>query len=322
MNRRTLLAALLGGVCLNLASTGARAGTTPAAVPRRVIVLDWGLAELTLALGVVPVGMANTPGFRRNFAACPVPDSVVDLGLMFQPNMELMLALKPDLIVITPAHASMRGSLERLAPTVTLGQFHASPTPYTDACAETLRLGRMLGHEAQAEAAVAQSRGAVAAARARLEALPAYANGGAPVYLTRFVDESRLRVFGTHSLFGELVAQLGLRNAWSRADRASAAMIGFDALDADPRATLVYVKPLPAMTASMMQTSRVWQAMPFARAGRMTGMAEVSPEGGILSAAYFARSLVEALAALPAGSSAVTSAVSSVASSARLREAA
>ena len=300
MKRRTLLAALWGGVCLNAVSRGARAR---AAVPRRVIVLDWGLAELTLALGVVPVGMANTPGFRRTFTACPLPDSVVDLGLMFQPNMELMLALKPDLIVITPAHASMRGALERLAPTVTLGQFRASPTPYSGACEETLRLAHLFGREAQGEAAVAQSRHAIAQARARLDALPEYASaGGAPIYMARFVDESRLRVFGTHSLFGELLAQLGLRNAWGGA--AAAAMIGFDALDADSRATLVYVKPLPAMTATMMQTSRVWQAMPFVRTGRMSGMAEVPPEGGILSAAYFAHALVDALAALPSARSA------------------
>lgn len=310
-----MLAALLGGAFLTI---GARAR---AAAPRRVIVLDWGLAELTLALGVVPVGMANTPGFRRYFTACPVPDSVVDLGLMFQPNMELMLALEPDLIVITPAHASMRGALERLAPTLTLGMFRASPTPYTAACEETMRLARLFGRAAQGEAAVAQSRRAIAAARARLDALPAYANagGGAPVYLTRFIDESHLRVFGTHSLFGELLAQLGLRNAWGGADRATAsAMIGFDALDADPRATLVYVKPLPAMTATMMRTSRIWQAMPFAGAGRMTGMAEVPPEGGILSAAYFAQALVDALAALPAAAPGAAPAASPVARPAAL----
>ncbi|WP_322102148.1 ABC transporter substrate-binding protein [Paraburkholderia sp. J41] len=291
MNRRAMLAALLGGTFL------AAGGRARAAAPRRVIVLDWGLAELTLAIGVVPVGMANTPGFRRNFTACPVPDSVVDLGLMFQPNMELMLALKPDLIVITPAHAPMRGALERIAPTVTLGMFRASATPYTAACEETMRLAHLYGCAPQGEAAVARSRRAVAQARARLDALPAHA---ATIYLARFVDESHLRVFGAHSLFGELLAQLGLRNAWGGANGAAVAMTGFDALDADPRATLVYVKPLPALTAAMMQTSRIWQAMPFARAGRMTGMAEVPPEGGILSAAYFAGALVDALSKLSA----------------------
>jgi iron complex transport system substrate-binding protein len=218
--------------------------------------------------------------------------------------MELMLALKPELIVITPAHAPMRGALERIAPTVTLGQFRASPTPYTGACEETMRLAQIFNREAQGAAAVAQSSRAIAAARARIDALPAYANrangGGAPIYMARFIDESHLRVFGNHSLFGELLALLGLRNAWGRADQTSAAMIGFDALDADPLATLVYVEPLPAMTASMMQASRVWQAMPFAHAGRMTGMAEVPQEGGILSAAYFAQALADALSSLPA----------------------
>ncbi len=295
-----MLAALLGGASLSF-GVSARA-----AAPRRVIVLDWGLAELMLALGVSPVGMANTTGFRRNFTACPVPASVVDLGLMFQPNMELMLALKPDLIVITPAHTSMRDALERIAPTVTFGMFRASPTPYTSACEETMRLARLFECEAQGEAAVMQSRRAITAARARLDALPVTSQARtAPVYLTRFIDESHLRVFGTHSLFGELLEQLGLRNAWGAADgSAASAMTGFDALDADPRATLVYVKPLPGMTATMMQTSRVWQAMPFAGAGRMTGMAEVPPEGGILSAAWFAHALVDALAALPATSTA------------------
>jgi ferric hydroxamate transport system substrate-binding protein len=301
--RRTLIAACAGGALLSLVAPGAPAQDhARAAVPRRVIVLDWGLAELVLALGVVPVGMANTPGFRRNFTACPVPDGVVDLGLMFQPNMELMVALRPELILITPAHASMRGALERIAPTVTLGQFRASPTPYSGACDETLRLARLFGRDAQGEAAVAQSRRSIDTARARLAALAAYANADrrAPIYMTRFIDESHLRVFGTHSLFGELIALLGLRNAWGGRDhKAAAAMIGFDSLDADPRATLVYVKPLPALTATMMQTSRVWQAMPFARPGRMTGMASVPPEGGILSAAYFAHALVDALAALP-----------------------
>jgi ferric hydroxamate transport system substrate-binding protein len=291
MNRRTLLTALLGGALL---TAGAIAR---AAAPRRVIVLDWGLAELTLAIGIVPVGMANTPGFRRNFTACPVPDSVVDLGLMFQPNMELMLALKPDLIIITPAHAAMRASLERIAPTVTLGMFRASPTPYTAACAETLHLARLLGCEGRGEAAVAQTQRAIAAARARLDALPA-ARGASvsSVYMVRFIDESHVRVFGAHSLFGELLAKLGLQNGWQKANNTAAyATIGFDALDADPRATLVYVKPLPALTASMMKTSRVWQAMPFAGEGRMIGMASVPPEGGILSAQYFANALVDAL---------------------------
>jgi ferric hydroxamate transport system substrate-binding protein len=296
MKRRTLLTALLGGALL------AAGASVRAAAPRRVIVLDWGLAELTLAIGVVPVGMANTPGFRRNFTACPVPATVVDLGLMFQPNMELMLALKPDLIVITPAHAAMRASLERIAPTVTLGMFRASPTPYTAACAETLHLARLLGCEARGSAAVAQTQRAIDAARARLDALPAAR--GASVYMVRFIDESHVRVFGTHSLFGELLTKLGLQNGWckansaanSKANSAAAyATIGFDALDADPRATLVYVKPLPALTASMMKTSRVWQAMPFAGEGRMIGMASVPPEGGILSAQYFANALADAL---------------------------
>ncbi|MDE1182638.1 ABC transporter substrate-binding protein [Paraburkholderia sp.] len=302
MNRRAMLNALLGAATFaagGIDAMGATGTIARADTPRRIIVLDWGLTELTLSIGVVPVGMANVPGFRRNFTACPVPDSVVDLGLMFQPNMELMLALKPDLIVITPAHASMRASLERIAPTVTLDMLSSSETPYVTACAETLQLARRFDCVPRGEAVVAQANRTLDAARARLAALPAARD--ASVYMVRFVDESHLRVYGSHSLYGELLTTLGLRNGWRHApQRAPYSIIGFDALDATGDATLVYVKPLPASTATMMKASRVWQAMPFSKDGRMIGMAGAPAEGGILSAQYFANALVDAFSAAPA----------------------
>ena len=169
MNRRAMLSALLG--------TGVLAATTlsnlaVAAPARRVVVLDWGLTEMVLSIGVVPVGIANTRDFRRNFTACDVPASVVDLGLMFQPNMELLFALKPDLIVISPAHATLRAALERVAPTVTFGRYRSSDTPYSAARAETLQLAHLLGCEARAEALIAQADTVMDRARTSLAALP------------------------------------------------------------------------------------------------------------------------------------------------------
>jgi ABC-type Fe3+-hydroxamate transport system substrate-binding protein len=300
MNRRAMLSALLGAGALaaTALSDVALAGDAPAAPPRRIVVLDWGLTEMVLSIGVVPVGIANTRDFRRNFTACDVPASVVNLGLMFQPNMELLFALKPDLIVISPAHATLRTALERVAPTVTLGRYRSSETPYTAARAETLQLARLLGCEARAEALLAQADTALDHARTALAALPGVSGvggvGGAkgrPLYMVNFIDEAHVRVFGPNSFYGELMTTLGLQNA---VHSGAYSTTGFDLLGSVPDATLLYMKPLASSVANMMKTSPLWHAMPFTNEGRMIGLPRVPPDGCVLSAMLFARVLVDA----------------------------
>ena len=297
MNRRAMLSALLGAGALaaTALSDVALAGDAPAATPRRVVVLDWGLTEMVLSIGVVPVGIANTRDFRRNFTACDVPASVVDLGLMFQPNMELLFALKPDLIVISPAHARLQAALERVAPTVTLGRYRSSEAPYSAARAETLQLARLLGCEARAEALLAQADMALDHARKALAALPgASAVGGAkgrPLYMVNFIDEAHVRVFGPNSFYGELMMTLGLQNA---VHSGAFSTTGFDVLGNVPDATLLYMKPLAPSVVNMMKTSPLWQAMPFMNEGRMMALPRVPPDGCVLSAMFFARVLVDA----------------------------
>jgi len=296
MNRRTMLTRLLGAGMLAGGSLGHAAGLFAAGLPRRLVSLDWGLTEMLLSLGVVPVGMANVPGFRRNFTACTLPAAVVDLGLMFQPNLELLWALKPELIIITPAHAALRASLEKVAPTLTLGRYRASPVPYLAARAETQQLAAILGREASGANALAQVDAAVAQARRQLMDAPA--THIAPLYMVRFVDETHLRVYSTHSLYGEIMTLLGLHNAWPDTSHAAAfSTVGFEALGSAPEAALIYLKPLPVPVAKLMERSVLWQAMPFKNPGRMLALPSVPAEGGIVSAAYFAQVLSDVLVA-------------------------
>jgi ABC-type Fe3+-hydroxamate transport system substrate-binding protein len=297
MNRRAMLSALLGAGALaaTALSDVALAGDAPVAPPRRVVVLDWGLTEMVLSIGVVPVGIANTRDFRRNFTACEVPAAVVDLGLMFQPNMELLFALKPDLIVISPAHVRLQAALERVAPTVTLGRYRGSEAPYSAARAETLQLARLLGCEARAKALLAQADMALDHARTVLAALPGVSDvGGAkgrPLYMVNFIDEAHVRVFGPNSFYGELMTTLGLQNA---VHSGAYSTTGFEVLGSVPNATLLYMKPLASSVVNMMKTSPLWHAMPFTNEGRMIGLPRVPPDGCVLSAMLYARVLVDA----------------------------
>jgi iron complex transport system substrate-binding protein len=253
--------------------------------------LDWGLCEMLLSIGVVPVGLANTKGFRVSFTTSALPASVVDLGLMFQPNMELLLALKPDLILITPAHASLRASLERIAPTYTLGRFRAAPAPYTVAREETLQLGRLLDREREAVVTLADAQQKLSRARDRLATcLPGCDQ---PLHVAQFLDETRIRVFGTQSMYGETLTMLGLRNAWRGSS--SAATLGYDALGSARDTTLVCLTPIPFAAQTMMQSSPLWHAMGFAAPGRTVSLPLIPPGGGVISATHFADALADSL---------------------------
>jgi iron complex transport system substrate-binding protein len=288
MKRRALLASF-AAASLMAAASSCRA--TAGAKPPRIVVLDWSLTELLLSAGIVPVGVSNPRGFRRVYTACDLPPGVVDLGLMFQPNLELMLALKPDVIIVTPAHAALLASLERIAPTVTFGRFRGSATPYSAAKNETLALGRMFGREGAAAEAIATADAAIRKASETL-------TRRRPLYLTRFIDETHVRVYGPRSFYGELLTQLGLDNAWHGRGASAYSTMSIEDLNAAPQSALAYFMPLSPAAAGMMKTSPIWQAMPFSRPGGTLALPGVPPDGGTLSATRFAYVLTRALAGL------------------------
>ena len=69
-------------------------------VPERVVVLNWTLAEQVLALGVVPVGMADVAGYQSQVAQPDIGPNVVDVGSRLSPDLDTIKSLQPDLIVI------------------------------------------------------------------------------------------------------------------------------------------------------------------------------------------------------------------------------
>ena len=58
----------------------------------------------------------------------PMPQSVVDVGLRMEPNLELIRALRPDLILLSPMQQASVPLLERIAP-VQLVAFNAPEQP-------------------------------------------------------------------------------------------------------------------------------------------------------------------------------------------------
>ncbi|MBA2942837.1 iron-siderophore ABC transporter substrate-binding protein [Paenibacillus sp. CGMCC 1.16610] len=88
--------------------------------PERVVVLFNGMTDITAHLGVKPVGSVQSweekPWY--NYLRAKM-DGVKDLGEETQPNVEAIIALKPDLIIGTKArHEKLYPQLNSIAPTI------------------------------------------------------------------------------------------------------------------------------------------------------------------------------------------------------------
>ena len=55
--------------------------------PKRVVVLNWALAEQLHELGEVPVGMADIEGYRKHSNNVIVENTVVDVGGRLAPKL-------------------------------------------------------------------------------------------------------------------------------------------------------------------------------------------------------------------------------------------
>lgn len=278
--RRALLAATAAGLALCPAG---------AAAPARLACLEWTTAEMLLSLGVAPMAVCDTKGYRDWVVAPELPADTIDLGSRGEPNLELLQALKPELILAVFDSGFERADFAPYAPLFDV-PFH-SAAPYEGAQEETLRLGERIGRTAEAAALVERTEAEIAAARARLRHDPAI-----PVCPFSFFDDRHLRIYGG-GLLQDVLARLGLRNAWAGpVSNWGIATVGLEHLAAIGEARLVCLEPIPPHARRLMAESTLWAHLPAVRRGPMAVIPTVWPFGGLAAASRFAGLLAERLA--------------------------
>ncbi len=102
-----------GPVTLLWQMRGAQAATLD---PQRIVALEWLPAELLLALGVTPYGVADIPNYNLWVNEPALPSSVIDVGLRTEPNLELLTQMKPSFIVWSAGYGPSPEKLARIAP--------------------------------------------------------------------------------------------------------------------------------------------------------------------------------------------------------------
>ncbi|SHE79252.1 substrate-binding protein [Lampropedia hyalina DSM 16112] len=127
----------------------AQGQTTIAAVPQRIAVLDLAALDILDGLGVEVAGVPTLeaqywPDYLKKYST----SQFTPVGDLFQPDLEALKKLQPDLVILGGRSASKFQEVSAIAPTIDLS---SGSTAFVPTVAQNiLLLGRILNREPQA----------------------------------------------------------------------------------------------------------------------------------------------------------------------------
>jgi ABC-type Fe3+-hydroxamate transport system substrate-binding protein len=255
---RLALTALLGALaCRPAASAGVGAAVVDDAgdtvrvgtVPRRIVSLIPATTELLFAIGAGPAVVGRTEWCDFPAAAAKVPN----LGDGINPNVEAVLASRPDLVILynSAQNAAIAGRLRHLGiPTLRLN---------TDALTDVDRVGRLLGRVTGHQAGADSVASAFDTALARATMTPA---GKRPTVLLLVWEQPPMTI-GRGSFLSELVERAGGANLFEDVS-ATAGTISIEAVAARDPDFILTTSAGPAAFARRPE----WQAVRAVRERR------------------------------------------------------
>jgi iron complex transport system substrate-binding protein len=261
---------------------------------QRIVSLDYGLASTLLSLGLPPVGISELSDWKKWVVEPAMPPSVVDIGSSNEVDFEILLQLKPDIILTTPYLDELLPRLQPIAKVLRLEIFAPGSGPIlASVIAATRRLATALGREHEGELFLAQSETFFDGCKRRLaaRAMP-------PVVLVTFMDARHARVYSAPGLFHNALERIGLRNGWTQQSNYwGFETIGIEELASvtDPQARLIAFEPVPADVLSKLAESPLWQALPFSKPGHLSIVPPALMFGMVNEAMRFARLVTDLL---------------------------
>lgn len=261
---------------------------------QRVVSLDYGLASTLLSLGLPPVGVSDLADWDKWVIEPAMPSSVIDIGSSFEVNFEILIALKPDIILTTPYLDEMLPKLQSVAKVVRLEIFTPDSGPILPAAIRaTRKLAVELGRVTEGEQFLARSDAFFEQCRLRLagKSLP-------PVALVNFMDARHARIYSNPGLFHNALDRIGVRNAWTKGSNYwGFETIGIEDLATitDPDAILIAFDPVPADVLPKLAQSPLWNELAFARPGHLSILPPALMFGMVNEAMRFAGLLTDLL---------------------------
>lgn len=173
--------------------------------PAKVAVLDLGVADTMMALGVMP---AAVPDKLYLDHLQPLAQAAAPVGTLQEPDLERLAAVDPDLIVVANRSAVKKDAVAQVAPAIDMTVDGAKLIE--DAKARLTALAALLGKPAEGEALAAALDAKIAAL-----AEAGRGKGNALVVLT---NGPKMSAYGAGSRFGWIYDVTGLPQAGAALD--------------------------------------------------------------------------------------------------------
>ncbi|TSB47260.1 ABC transporter substrate-binding protein [Alkalicoccobacillus porphyridii] len=271
-------------------------------VPERVVVLEWGYVEDFLALGIEPVGIADIEGMNTWVdIGMEIPDGVEDIGMRNTPNLEMILALEPDLIIGLESNVeSNYEELNDIAPTLVYDPYPAEGegTQY-DVMIETFNeIATIMDKEQEAQEVLDGIDQLFAESKQKIE--DAGKAGEEFVVAMAYSDQNAVtfRLHDDTSMAAPMIEEMGLVNAFqsSQFERYGFTSADVEALPAIEDANFfTIIQESDDVIGNHLTGNPIWDGLTFVEEDRIYSLGgDAWPYGGPLSAQIYAEKVVDA----------------------------
>ncbi|WP_195904162.1 ABC transporter substrate-binding protein [Microvirga lotononidis] len=257
----------------------------------RIASLDFALVEQLIVLGAPPIAVAEARDWNKWVKEPPLPTGTIDLGTSFAPNIELLAALGPDLILTTDFVAMVEPRVSGIAPVERISIYSPGGSPLPKAVASMRHLGAILGLQNRVEAYLQETEAFFDACAERARPFC-----DKPILMLSFLDPRHARVYARPGLQQDVLDRIGLRNAWpNEGSYWGFGTVGIERLVEAGEAVAV-TDYMPPDVRAVLETSPLWRSLPIRRAG---GPIPILPPvlafGGVPAARRWATLLLDAL---------------------------
>lgn len=182
----------------------------------RVVALEWIYSEELIALGIQPVGNADNKEYKIYVTdEAALADTVTDVGLRWEPNLETIASLKPDLIISnTDNNDAIYNQLSSIAPTIEFDPYPNEGDAYTGMVKDFKTIATAVGKSKEAEKVLADLDEHYAEAKKKLAAAGKDKFNYVITQAFTSQNTATLRMFTDTSTVVQTLNRIGLTSDW------------------------------------------------------------------------------------------------------------
>lgn len=261
-------------------------------IPKRPVVLGWDLIEQVIELGVTPVGITNKRAYQTWVVKPAIAKETVSVGTRFEPNLEAIASLHPDVIIIGEIQRDLKPQLSRIAPVLVYTNFKQSQQHAQRALATFRQLAHVFAKEQHLAMKMKQLNDGFTQLKARL-----VAHFGTPlpkVAVMRFINTTAVSLSAENSLPTWVIKRLGLTPLLTqKAAPWGSVRQPITQLRHVKQGYVLYLRPFYQEKA--LQHSLLYQALAVVKAHHVLPVRPVWNYGGAMSLLYMGQAITDSL---------------------------